>query len=121
MIGARFAPFGTRITVWSFTPSRIAIMTSRRSKSAAAFGGVNFAGMSGVSGGVGSTASRPNENVTSAGMRRLGVRMSRRDYRRISPRAQSVIVIDRLELALGQRGQLGDQLAYRGPCPVEVL
>ena len=29
-IGACFAPFGTRMTVCSFTPSRIGIMTSRR-------------------------------------------------------------------------------------------
>ena len=27
--GALRAPFGTTITVWSFTPSRIGIMTSR--------------------------------------------------------------------------------------------
>ena len=45
-IGAFFAPFGTRVTVWSLTPSRIGIITSRRTWSNASVRGVNCAGVS---------------------------------------------------------------------------
>src|SRR5450830_504233 len=45
-MGARFAPFGTRMTVCSFTPSRMGIMTSRRTWSKPTKVGVSFAGVS---------------------------------------------------------------------------
>jgi hypothetical protein len=45
------------MNVFSFTPSRIGIMTSRRSK-LPSFGGSNFAGMSGSIGGVGAASAR---------------------------------------------------------------
>ena len=45
-MAARLASFGTRMTVHSFTPSRIGIMTSRLSKSAPEVGRTNFCGVS---------------------------------------------------------------------------
>ena len=45
-MGARRAPFGTRMTVCSFTPSRIGIMTSRRTWSKPSLVGTSFAGIS---------------------------------------------------------------------------
>src|ERR1700733_5210686 len=64
MIGACAAPFGTRITVCSLTPSRIAIMTSRFSKSATCVAATNFAGISGVSGLIGSAIAIDPHNAT---------------------------------------------------------
>src|ERR1700730_15651402 len=45
-MGAFLAPLGIRITVWSFTPSRIRIITSRRSKSKSLVTGWKWAGVS---------------------------------------------------------------------------
>src|SRR4029078_4846903 len=45
-MGAPLAPFGTRMTVCSLTPSRIGTMTSRRTWSNASVTGANFAGVS---------------------------------------------------------------------------
>ena len=45
-IGARVAPFGTMTTVWSFTPSRIGIITSRFTWSKVAVTGWSVAGVS---------------------------------------------------------------------------
>src|SRR5262249_22698058 len=45
-IGAPFVPFGTRMNVFNFTPSRIGIITSRLSKLNASLRGLNEAGVS---------------------------------------------------------------------------
>src|SRR5436309_2780495 len=45
-MGAGFATFGTMITVCSFTPSRIGIITSRRTYSKPLFVGLNSCGVS---------------------------------------------------------------------------
>ncbi len=50
-IGAPDAPFGTSTIVRSFTPSRIATISSRRTKSKLSVFGVNVAGISDTDGG----------------------------------------------------------------------
>src|SRR5215475_13551839 len=45
-MGALFAPLGTRITVCSFTPSRMGIITSRLTYSKPSLVGSNFCGVS---------------------------------------------------------------------------
>ena len=90
MIGACCTPFGIMITVYRRTPSRIGIISSRRSKSKPAVRGVNVAGISdGSAGGGGAglaagaairTAVAPRSAVDNArasrARRRGGVRMA---------------------------------------------
>ena len=96
-IAAPLAPRGTRITVCSFTPSRIGIISSRRSKSKLAVRGVNVAGISdGSAGGGGAglaagvairTAAAPSSAVVSARASRARRRGEVRMAASIGPRA----------------------------------
>src|SRR3569832_933792 len=138
-IGMCFALFGTRITVCSFTPSRIGIMTSRFSKFARS-AGLTCAGMSGASGGVGVASARiveseNNNNIAAAvriaaTMRRTACTRTREPMRRLLDRAgdgQRVLHAQRatctgrgkavhakLELARGGDGD-GRRARRRGP------